>query len=181
MEDESKFIDRARAGDKDAFLALYDVYFTKIFKFVYYKVGHQEEAEDITQETFLKALQGIHNFHGDSKFLSWLMQIAKFTIMDYFREKYKYPKVELQEYMVCHTDDLDFDSEDEDDASDRHTSQIHAILDTLPENYRKVLQCRFLENMNLQETAEAMKTTVGNVKILQFRALKKAAQMSDLL
>ncbi|MBI2463353.1 RNA polymerase sigma factor [Candidatus Peregrinibacteria bacterium] len=177
MEDDKAFIERARNGDTEAFLRLYDLYFDRIFKFVYYKVGHHEEAEDITQDTFLKAIEGIKNFEGRSKFLSWLMQIAKFTIMDYFRHKYKYPTVELEDYLASFEDNFDFD--DDSEAADQKfkENKLRALLSKLPENYRQVLECRFLENLTLKETAERMQTNLNNVKILQYRALAKASQL----
>lgn len=181
MEDDKAFIELARNGDKEAFLRLYDLYFDKIFKFVYYKVGHQEEAEDITQDTFLKAIEGIKNFEGRSKFLSWLMQIAKFTIMDYFRHKYRYKTQELEDYLASFEDNFDFDDDSEAVNEKLKEDKIKSLLTNLPENYRMVLECRFLENLSLKETAERMHTTLNNVKILQYRALAKASQFTELL
>lgn len=179
---ERTLIDRARKGDKDAFLLLYEQYFDRVFKFIFYKVSHQEEAEDIAQETFLKALKGIENFRGESKFVSWLFQIAKFTIMDYFRQKYRYPTVELQDYLAH--DEASFILEDnpENPFPEKVLEKeqlLKSILQKLPANYRTVIECRFLQNLSLKETADTMKTTVGNVKILQYRALQKASQLAQ--
>lgn len=182
---ERTLIDRARKGDKDAFLVLYEQYFDRVFKFIFYKVSHQEEAQDIAQETFLKALKGIENFRGESKFVSWLFQIAKFTIMDYFRQKYRYPTVELQDYLAH--DEAAFILEDNPHEEQNSFSGkvlekeqlLESILQKLPENYRTVIECRFLQNLTLKETADTMKTTVGNVKILQYRALQKASQLAQ--
>lgn len=181
MEEEKELVEKARIGDKDAFMELYNRYFHSVFTFVYFKVGNQQIAEDITQDTFLKAMKSIRNFEGKSKFRSWLTQIAKFTVMDYYRKKYRYTTVELEDYLAStpFSADLDGEEAEREAISMEKENMARTVLEKLPENYRKVLEYRFLESLSLKETAVRLETTPGNVKVLQFRALKKLQDMCD--
>ena len=86
LEDEYKIIKRAQRGDQEHFGRLYDHYTPQIYRFVFFKVGHQQEAEDLTHEIFLNAWKNIDNFtYRGHPFSSWLYQIARNRIIDYYR------------------------------------------------------------------------------------------------
>jgi len=72
-----KLASKAKAGDSAAFGQIYDLYFQKIYKFVYYRVGHKEIAEDLAEEVFIKAHAKIASLAQDNQFLGWLYQIAR--------------------------------------------------------------------------------------------------------
>lgn len=179
MEHEHDLIQRAAKGDRAAFMKLYETYFQPVFRFISYKVGHRETAEDLTQDTFIKALQSLENFRGDSKFQTWVMQIAKFTVMDYFREKYHYQTVELEDYLASDLPNLWEDDQDaeNDDKKQKKEALTHELLAKLPPNYRDILKKRFLDTMSLKECAEAMNITVNHAKVLQFRAIEKLRKL----
>ena len=179
--DEKSLVQQAKKGDKEAFMAIYNHFYEKVFRFIYYKLGSQSEAEDIAQETFLKAMDAIKNFQGKSSLQTWLMQIAKFTLMDFFRQKYRYPTTEIQDYLVSTPFEYKTDEEIGERADEivGREKILERILDDLPEKYRMTLEYRFLKNFSLKETAEALNTNLTNVKVWQHRALKKAATLSE--
>lgn len=179
MDNEQNIIRRAVNGDREAFMKLYEAYFDTVFRFIHYKVGHRETAEDLAQDTFLKALASISNFRGDSKFQTWVMQIAKFTVMDYFRGKYQYQVVELEDYLASDRANL---WEDDIDSAKEHKNckneaLLAKLLALLPPNYQAILKKRFLEAMSLKECAESMNITVNNAKVLQYRAIEKLKKL----
>ena len=86
--DESQIIARIKNGELNQFGTLYDLYIKKIYNFVYYKTMHKETAEDLTSQTFFKALDNIQRFdETKGSFSSWLYRIARNTVIDYYRTK----------------------------------------------------------------------------------------------
>jgi len=85
-DNDMTLVAAAQIGDSQAFGQLYDKYFRKIYRFIYYKVGHQETCEDLTSLTFTKALEKIKNLSvADNNFAGWLFTIARHNVIDYYR------------------------------------------------------------------------------------------------
>ena len=78
---------KAINGDNVAFGQIYDLYFKKIYKFVYYRVGHKEIAEDLAEDVFIKAHTKLKSLKDPGLFTGWLYQIARNAVIDYYREK----------------------------------------------------------------------------------------------
>ena len=88
MSNESQAITACQAGRSSAFAALYEVYLRKIYDFIYYKTWHRETAEDLTAETFRKALEKIGKFDpAKGTFQSWIYQIARNSVIDHYRTR----------------------------------------------------------------------------------------------
>lgn len=155
------------------FQAFYEDNLSSIYQFVFKRLRNREEAEDLASQIFLKALRFLDTERSTYSMRSWLFQIARTTIADYWRTYYRTPASSLEtllelgwegpaEELVLGTNDL---------ASQR----VHILLQALPERYREVLSCRFLLNLSIRETAVRMGISEANVKILQFRAIKFAS------
>src|SRR5215210_364866 len=96
-EDEYSWVEQARAGDPEAVGWLYERYFDRIYKYVYLKVGDATEAEDITEQVFLKMIEAIGSFQWQgSSFASWLYRIAHNQIVDNLRQRARRPQVPLE-------------------------------------------------------------------------------------
>jgi RNA polymerase sigma-70 factor (ECF subfamily) len=165
------------AGDAQAFRTLYQENLGAIYRFIYSKVGNREEAEDLTSQVFLKAVRGLDSQRGEQSIQSWLYQVARTTIADYWRSFYKVRATSLEAILE---QGWEAPAEEPVSLTTAHLEgRVQTILELLPPHYREVLICRFLLNLTIKETAERMRLSEANVKVLQFRALKKAAEVSE--
>src|ERR1051326_7628351 len=82
-----ELLTQAREGKEAAFTALYDLFFEKIYRFIFFRVGHKEVAEDLAEDVFIKAFSSLKTLQKDAVFESWLYQIARNRIIDYYRSK----------------------------------------------------------------------------------------------
>lgn len=150
-----------------------------IYRFVYKKVGNREEAEDLTSQIFLKVVSSIDRERGRQSMQQWLYLIARTIIADHWRARYRLPMSSLDELLDT---GWEVPAEEEPTAtSDSAADRVKRILQALPEQYREVLTCRFLLHLSLKDTALRMGVTVANVKVLQFRALKRAADLEQVV
>src|SRR5689334_3625600 len=78
---------KAKAGDQAALGEIYNLYFKKIFRFVFYRVGHKQAAEDLAEEVFLKAFTKLASVNEAGALEAWLYQIARNLVIDYYRQK----------------------------------------------------------------------------------------------
>lgn len=166
---------------KDALQRVYDLHVEQIYKFIYFKVGNREDAEDITSQVFIKAANSLDMSQADQTKLAWLYQVARTTITDHWRSYYKAPASsldEMEESSPVHlaAEPVVLGTQD-DEAADPAVEKVRAVLELLPPNYRRVLELRFLEGCSLKETAAAMAVTEANAKVLQHRALHKAVKL----
>lgn len=160
------------------FQALYQEKFKSIYHYVYSKVGNREEAEDLTSEIFLKAASRINYECSPQSMQSWLYLIARTTIADYWRAHYREQTSSLDELL-----EAGWEGPVEEEAPvviSMPTHRVQRLLQALPEHYREVLTCRFLLNLSVKATASKMGLTVANVKVLQYRALKRAADLEHI-
>lgn len=150
-----------------------------IYRFVYSKVGNREEAEDLTSQIFMKAVRGVDTERGPQSMQKWLFQVARTTIADYWRMYYRVTNSSLEELL-----DAGWEGPVEEEQailSSAPEERVRRILQALPEHYREVLTCRFLLNLSIRDTAVRMGLTEANVKVLQFRALKRAADLEPVI
>ncbi len=157
------------------FQTFYEANLGLIYRFVFSKVGNREEAEDLTSQIFMKAVRGVDTERGAQSMQKWLFQVARTTIADYWRVHYRISTNSLDQLLEIGWEG----PTDEEPAasSSTPTERVHRILQALPEHYREVLTCRFLLNLSIRDTANRMCLTEANVKVLQFRALKRAAEL----
>jgi len=170
---------REATMDVQKFQTFYQEKFGPIYRYVYSQVGKREETEDLTSEIFLKAVSGIKYEHSPQSRHRWLYLIARTTIADYWRTHYRLPTRSLDELLE---DGWEGPPEEEPTASSSIPAhRVQRLLQALPEQYREVLTCRFLLNLSIKATAVRMGLTVGHVKVLQFRALKRAAELEQVV
>ena len=149
-----------------------------IYRYVYSKVGNREEAEDLTSQIFIKAIRGVDTERGPQSIQKWLFQVARTTIADYWRVYYRVSVGSLEELLEAGWEGPT--EAEPTPTSSRPTEHVQRILQALPEHYREVLTCRFLLNLPIKDTALRLGLTEANVKVLQFRALKRAADLEYL-
>ncbi len=161
-------------GKEGAFKEFYERFFEKVYKYAYRKVKNRSDAEDITEETFLKALKGFRNF--EERFEGgldvWMYTIERNVVRDYFRKRTGFSVLPFEErWNIILNPPID----DPYVTAEREEIKeiINASLNDLPEQYREVIELRFFKNMSLKEISGVMGKSVGAVKVLQFRAIQK--------
>jgi RNA polymerase sigma-70 factor, ECF subfamily len=150
-----------------------------IYRFVYSKVGNREEAEDLTSQIFVKAVRGVDTERGALSIQKWLFQVARTTIADYWRSYYRISVSSLEELLEAGWEGPANEEEAEFNANP--VERVQRILQALPEHYREVLHSRFLLNLSIRDTALRMGLSEANIKVLQFRALKRAADLEKVV
>lgn len=164
-----RLVDRAKSFDTEAFGQLYDLYFDKIFGYVYYKIGNRIEAEDIAGQVFLKALEKISGFEWKgAPFSAWLFRIASNLIIDYYRSN-KYELVDITEQMEMLPDDGY--GPEQSAIREFNRTEVVKALKALTEDQQQVIIMRFIIGMTNDEVAQAIDKNVGAVKALQHRAI----------
>lgn len=160
-----------------SFQTLYEATLPVVYRYVYSKVGNREEAEDLTSQVYLKALHGLDESRDSAAIQAWLFQVARTTIADYWRRFYHVRSSSLDDLLAAGWDSQQDTGQFPVDQS--AGGRVRWILSQLPERYRDVLTFRFLLNCSLKETAARMNLSEANVKVLQYRALSKASQLSE--
>jgi RNA polymerase sigma-70 factor (ECF subfamily) len=178
--EERKLVRQAQR-DRDAFARLYDHYHPRIFGYILRRTANLEAAQDITSETFLKALAKLWQFRWRSvPFSSWLYKIATNEINQYFR-KAEYKKSvsleELQEqgFELLSPHDPESELIEAQEKLKQHQDflEIQAKIVQLPAKYQEVIALRFFEKKQIKEIAEILGKREGTIKSLLHRAVEK--------
>ena len=171
--------DRQWSQKVQEFQSFYQENLTLIYRYIYSKVGNREEAEDMTSQIFIKAVRDVDAERGPHSMQKWLFQVARTTIADYWRAYYRASISSLEELL-----DAGWEGPFNEEVaipSEAPNERVQRILQALPPQYREVLTCRFLLNLTIKETASQLGLTEANVKVLQFRALKRAADLEPVV
>jgi RNA polymerase sigma-70 factor (ECF subfamily) len=154
-------------GDQDAFAQLVQRHQRRVFNLVFRMVQKYEEADEITQETFLAAWQGLPSFRGEARFSTWLYRIAYNCSLKQLEQR-KRDKA-LQAAMQAEQIRIELDEQAQAEAHDCQ-ALVHEQLSTLPAKYRIVLILRHLQEMTYEEIAEILTMPIGTIKTHLFRA-----------
>ena len=167
MQNEESIIRRAKQHDQMALTQLYEENFDKIYRYIVLKIGEKTEAEDMTQQVFLKAFKNISTYkYQGLPFSSWLYRIAHNQIVDYFRKKSKRATVPLDESLAAGDSDpsqeveLSLDIEDLSRATKR-----------LSKAQQEVISLRFAGEFSIAQVARMMGKSEGAIKALQHSAI----------
>src|SRR5512142_1968019 len=87
LEDERRLVDLAKSGDGEAFARLYEAYFDRVYRFIFFRVTDDQVAEDLASQVFLKAWENLHRYKPKGPFLAWLYAIARNTVIDSYRTR----------------------------------------------------------------------------------------------
>jgi len=165
-------VNKARTGDKEALTKLYSVFREKIYRYVFFKCGNHADAEDITNEVFLRMIQSIANFRWKGiGFSSWLFKIASNLVIDYYRNKSRSNTESIKEKDYIGETNWEQISEFLDNRDLFHA--IYRDTDDLTDLQKEVVNLRFIADLSLKETAEAMSKNVNSIKAIQHAAIKK--------
>ncbi|MBI5306056.1 sigma-70 family RNA polymerase sigma factor [Candidatus Wolfebacteria bacterium] len=165
--DEKLLILNAINGEASAFGFLYNKYQPKIYRFIYYKVSHREEAEDLCHQVFLNAWQNIadYKYQGFS-FSAWIYSIARNKVIDYYRTKKNHQNIDDVQIII----DDGGPNVNLDDKIEKENLK-KAICELLPDE-QDIIILRFIEDMNLKDTAKILNKSEISVRVKQHRAIK---------
>lgn len=176
---DGQLVALASRRHQGAQVALYRRYVDRIYGFFVSHLRNSHDAEDLTQETFIRALAGLHSFRGVASFKNWLYAIAKNELADFFRNQHAH-LVELNDALPPRSLQKHLGDAESLAAEQKKSLRLLArIFSHLPQRYKKVLTLRFLQGFSLKETAVAMSLSLANAKVLQHRAIKLARSRSD--
>ena len=165
--DEPSLIERAKRYDRKAISELYKRHVQGIYRYVYYRVGDVNVAEDLTADVFLKALEGLEGFtYRGIPFSAWLYRIAQARVVDHFRRQAKRELLPLDERLVATGESLQATIE----ASLYH-EELQSAIAQLTTDQQQVIILKFVEGLSNAEVARILGKSEGAVKSLQHRAL----------
>jgi len=174
--DELRIIDRARQGDRASFDILVERYGPRIYSMIVHAVGNREDAEDFTQETFIRIYRALPKFRGDSPIFTWMYRIAINIVGEMYRKRRNRPLVltdtDIQEIHEHNTEESILHSGATEDlvASRERLQAVYDALARIPEPFRKTLELFAIEGLSHQEIADICQTIVGTVKTRLYRA-----------
>ncbi len=170
VDSESQLIADCRAGKREAFDRLVAAHYDRLFRLAYTMTRSQEEARDLTQETFLAAVKSMPNFRGDAKLSTWLISCMRFQFTNWLRgqKKWRFQKIESA------------DDRPEPTPEEPIEPGVRAILDRvaeLPEELRTALVLFYVDGLKYVEIAEAMACPIGTVRSRLFEARERLKKL----
>lgn len=162
---EAQLTQLARDGSLEAFEELVRQYEARIFGFLQRHMGNAHDAQDITQETFVRAWRAMHRFDPSRDFASWIFVIARRAAANHFRARR--PHDELSE---------DLASEQTDSLASDESAALWSAARRLKPNHYEALWLRYAEGFSVKETARVMGLTTIHVKVILHRARKELAR-----
>ncbi len=161
----AKIIGGAKRDDADSMEKLCVYVYPRVYRYIYYRVNHHENAEDLTSEVVLKIVQALKKQRGN--FRAWMYKIARNAVIDFYRRRGVRSEVSLS--------DMPGELPDESAAfSERVLTQekLRRGLHHLTEEQKQVILLKFIEGYSNDDVANIMGKSIGAVKVLQFRALR---------
>ncbi len=174
VDGERAVVDAAKTGDEAALTELYRLYFPRVYRYILARMGNPYDAEDLTEEVFLRVLDAIERFQWrEAPFSAWLFRIAHNAVISQRRKEgargRSSPLIEA----------LPVDSQGPEEMVENRLAinEIMKAAETLPEAQRRVIGLRFAAGLTVAETARAMGKGEGNVKVIQHKAIAKLREI----
>lgn len=145
--------------------AVYREHVVALYRYVYRRTGNRVDAEDVTSMVFMRALPRLRSPCSDGETRAYLQATARTVLADLWRERHRVTTQEVNEDTLSALE-----------VPERPEPDVEHLLSDLPPHYRQVLELRFLSGYSIRETAQAMGISVNNAKVMQLRALRRAAQ-----
>ena len=171
-EEDIKKVSKAAGGDVASFGKLFEMYFKPVYRFIFFKVGSKETAEDLASLTFEKAWKGLAGFDGRNSFKTWLYAIAKNTVIDYYRSKKNSFSIEELEDVFQSPEDVARETEIKDD-----TKRLLHSVNKLKSEWRKIVEFKYIFELSNEEISYMTGLSDGNIRVILTRALKKLKQI----
>jgi len=173
VQDEESLVRRAKEHDEAALTQLYEENFDKIYRYIVLKIGDRTEAEDMTQQVFLKAFKSVSGYRPQGRpFSSWLFRIAHNQLVDHWRKKSKRPTVPLEETFIGSSSNPSSETEQKMDIENLVAATKH-----LTSLQQEVVSLRFAGGLSVAQVARLMSKSEGAIKALQHSAVVSLRKM----
>jgi RNA polymerase sigma-70 factor, ECF subfamily len=171
--DEPQLVARAVRRDSAAFGMLYETHLDRVYRYVYFRVGSTVDAEDLTEQVFLKAWEAIERYEARGiPFIAWLYRLAHNLVVDHYRARR--PTMPLEDVAEAEEPGANtLDSvENEIDAE-----EVRVAVRKLSPEHQQLIVLRFVEGMSHAEVAQITGKTEGATRVVQYRALQSLAKV----
>lgn len=167
-----KVIASAQMGHNEAITEIYEAYFLRVYKFIFYRVSHKETAEDLTEEVFVKVFSGISRLSEAKAFEGWLFQIARNLVIDYYRKKKQIVPLDAVE------NTLEYDTNVVDIVNLQFEQSILIkLLKELTDEQQSVIKLKFLDELDNATIAHILNKSEGAIRVIQHRALIRLKEL----
>jgi RNA polymerase sigma-70 factor (ECF subfamily) len=167
----SDLVEKVKSGNKEAFMALTQLYQRKVFQLAYSYFHNKEDALDIVQETFLRFYQKAHMFQEGKNFQNWLLQLAKNICIDYYRKHHKKNNELRREDNIEEMMHASNESGHHDPSSDLK-NVFSRCLEKLSDKQRMIFVMKHYNQLQYNEIAQILDIALGTVKSLHFKAVR---------
>jgi RNA polymerase sigma-70 factor, ECF subfamily len=165
--DERHALDGLQRLDSQATGAIYDQYFSEVYRYVRYRINDDAAAEDIASDVFVRLLEAIQKKQGpQSSLKGWLIATASHAVNDHLRKQYRRPVEALSDALPDHSSSVHSEVD-----SREQNRLVQSAYAQLTSEQQDVLALRFGQGYSIEETAAHLKKNINAVKALQFRAL----------
>lgn len=158
-------------SNAEIYAELYDLFVDKIYRFIFFKINNQEEAQDLTADVFLRVWQYIQEKKKVGNFKALLYQVAKNRVIDYYRQKSR-SDVLTDEEILKEIEDVRSDDFIKEIEIKSEIKSLESFLKQLKAEYQEVLLLKYVEGYSNSEIAKILDKSVSNVRVLAHRALK---------
>jgi len=186
--DERKLVKRAKAGGMEAYDELVKLYQERIYATIYHMTANHEDANDLTQETFIKAFQALQSFKGDSSFFTWVYRIAVNKTINFLKQRKNKTHMSLNDLDVNAEHDPDLIALISDKTPRRAINlselqeKLNAAMQKLSEVHRLVVTLHDVQGLSHEEIGKIMDCNTGTVRSRLFYARQQLqAYLSDYL
>lgn len=170
---DAELVSAVLTGDARAFDQLVRLHSARVFNYIHHMTRHAQDAEDLTQQTFIKAYRALDRFDTSRSFIAWLLTIARRTALNHFRDTRRF------EEFTEETADVAASPARDAEHHDRVENLWNEARRLLPSKQYEVLWLRFGEEFSVEETARVLGLTQTHVKILAFRARHRLAKLKN--
>jgi RNA polymerase sigma-70 factor (ECF subfamily) len=173
-DSEKALVQRSVRGDQSAFAALYEMHVERVYRHVRYQVVDGHDAEDITQDVFIKAWKSIHKYKPTgAPFVAWLIVVARNAVTDYFRSRKNVRVLDDTSEPGGGTDPVASVE------TDFGRDEVREAIVRLQGDKRSVVVMRFIDGFSYEEIGRALGKTEGAIRVIQHRALRELRGILD--
>ncbi len=171
-------VDISQKATPESFSEIYALYTNKIYRYIFFRVGDEKTAEDLTSQVFMKAWERIDHYRpGEAQFVTWLYTIAHNTIIDHYRTKKE--TVALETSVSVPSDGL---SPEEESEWHQERELLHQAIQKLTIEQQNVVILKYINGMSTEEIATYLGKKTGTIRALQMRALQSLCrQMAETI